>query len=89
MRFTWQEAKRKSNLKTHGLDFLDAPKVFEGLTFTFEDDRFEYGEQRFVTLGLLNGIPVSIVHTETADHIHVISFRKATKNEQIIFFENI
>ena len=89
MRFTWQEAKRKSNLKTHGLDFLDAPKVFEGLTFTFEDNRFEYGEQRFVTLGLLNGIPVSIVHTETADHIHVISFRKATKNEQTIFFENI
>jgi uncharacterized DUF497 family protein len=89
MRFTWREAKRKSNLKTHGLDFLNAPKVFEGLTFTFEDNRFEYGEQRFVTLGILNGTPVSIVHTETADHIHVISFRKATKNEQIIFFENI
>jgi len=89
MRFTWKEVKRKSNLKAHGLDFLDAPKVFEGLTFTFEDDRFEYGEQRFVTLGILNGTPVSLVHTETADHIHVISFRKATKNEQIIFFENI
>ena len=89
MRFTWSEAKRKSNLKNHGLDFRDAPKVFEGLTFTFEDDRFDYGEQRFVTLGLLNGTPVSIVHTETADHIHIISFRKATKNEQIIFFENI
>ena len=89
MRFNWNEAKRKSNLKNHGLDFLDASKVFEGLTFTFEDDRFDYGEQRFVTLGLLNGTPVSIVHTETADHIHIISFRKATKNEQIIFFENI
>ena len=89
MRFTWSEAKRKSNLKNHGLDFRDAPRVFEGLIFTFEDDRFDYGEQRFVTLGLLNGTPVSIVHTETADHIHIISFRKATKNEQIIFFESI
>lgn len=89
MRFTWKEVKRRSNLKTHGLDFLDAAKVFEGPTFTFEDDRFDYGEQRFVTLGLLNGIPVSMVHTETADQIHVISFRKATKHEQIIFFENI
>ncbi len=89
MQFTWKEVKRKSNLKTHGLDFLDTPKVFEGLTFTFEDDRFNYSEQRFVTLGLLNGIPVSVAHTETADHIHVISFRKATKHEQIIFFENI
>ena len=89
MRFTWSEAKRKSNLKNHGLDFRDASRVFEGLTFTFENDRFDYGEQRFVTLGLLNGTPVSIVHTETADHIHIISFRKATKNEQIIFFESI
>lgn len=89
MRFTWEEVKRKSNLKTHGLDFLDASRVFEGPTFTFEDDRFNYSEQRFVTLGLLNGTLVSMVHTETADHIHVISFRKATKNEQIIFFQNI
>jgi hypothetical protein len=89
MRFTWSEAKRKSNLKNHGLDFRDAPRVFESVTFTFEDDRFDYAEQRFVTLGLLNGTPVSIVHTETADHIHIISFRKATKNEQIIFFESI
>lgn len=88
MRFTWKEAKRKSNLKTHGLDFRDAPRVFEGPTFTFEDDRFDYGEQRFITLGLLNGTPVSIVHTETTDRMHVISFRKATKNEQIIFFKS-
>lgn len=89
MQFTWSEAKRKSNLKNHGLDFLDAFKVFEGLTYTFEDDRHDYGEQRFVTLGLLNGIPVSIAHTETENHIRIISFRKATKNEQNIFFQNI
>ena len=89
MRFTWQEAKRKSNLKDHGLDFRDASKVFRGLTYTFEDDRFDYGEQGFVTLGLLDGTPVSIVHTETRDHIHIISFRKAAKNEQILYFKNI
>ena len=51
--------------KAHGLDFVDAPRVFEGVTYTFEDDRFSYAEQRFVTLGLLAGIPVSVVHTET------------------------
>ena len=44
MRFTWKEAKRKSNLKAHGLDFLDASKLFEGPTFTFEDDRFNYSD---------------------------------------------
>ena len=89
MRFSWSEAKRRRNLKQHGLDFVDAPQVFEATTYTFEDDRFQYNEQRFVTLGLLKGVPVSIVHTETADQIHIISFRKATKREQKIFFESI
>ena len=50
---------------------------------------FLYDEQRFVTLGLLEGIPVSIVHTETKDRIHFISFRKATKRETAILFENL
>jgi hypothetical protein len=89
MRFDWNEKKRLSNLKRHGLDFVDAPSVFKGYTFTYEDDRFDYDEQRFVTLGLLKGVVVSMVHTETSDHIHIISFRKATRNEQIIYFKNI
>ena len=51
MEFTWSETKRAANIKDHGLDFVDAANVFEGMTFTFEHDRFSYGEQRFVTLG--------------------------------------
>ena len=89
MEFTWSETKRAANLKAHGLDFVDAPRVFEGLTFTFEDDRYSYGEQRFVTLGLLAGFPVSIVHTESDHEIRVISFRKATNRETDIFFSKI
>ena len=88
MRFSWDEKKRRSNLKDHGLDFVDAPRVFEGPTFTFEDDRFAYGEQRFVTLGFLADIAVSLVHTETPSRIHVISFRKATRHEEILFLQN-
>jgi len=89
MRFSWSEAKRQSNLVDHGLDFVDAPRVFEGITYTFEDDRFSYGEERLVTLGLLDGVVVSIVHTESPRVIRVISFRKATKREQTIFFDGI
>jgi uncharacterized DUF497 family protein len=77
------------HLKAHGIDFVDAPSVFDGLTFTFEDDRFSYGEQRFVTLGLLAGIPVSIVHTETEHEIRIISFRKATQREAQIYFNQV
>jgi uncharacterized DUF497 family protein len=56
MRFLWDETKRRRNLKDHGLDFVDVPRVFEVPTFTFEDDRFSYREQRFVTLGFLGAI---------------------------------
>ena len=89
MEFTWSETKRAANIKAHGLDFVDAASVFEGLTFTFEDDRFSYGEQRFVTLGLLAGVTVSVVHTENDYEIRVISFRKASKRESQIYDDEI
>ena len=89
MRFTWSERKRAINLREHGLDFLDAPRVFEGLTFTYEDDRVAYGEQRFITLGLLAGVPVSVAHTESDDEIRIISFRKATGREERRFFNEV
>lgn len=89
MEFTWSETKREANIKAHGLDFVDTESVFEGVTFTFEDDRFSYGEQRFVTLGMLAGVPVSVVHTENEHEIRVISFRKATKRESQIYFDEI
>ena len=68
---------------------MDAASVFEGVTFTFEDGRFSYGEQRFVTLGLLAGIAVSVVPTENEYEIRVISFRKAAKRESQIYFDEI
>jgi len=89
MLFEWDERKRRANLKTHRLDFRDAPEVFDGPTVTYEDDRFRYGERRFVTLGLLKGIAVSIVHTETLDNIRVISFRKATRHEEAYLFKGL
>ena len=86
---TWDEPKRQANLRKHRLDFIDAEEVFDGLTYTYEDDRLAYGEQRLVTLGLLREVLVSILHTEEGDHIHVISMRKATKREREIYFESI
>ena len=78
-----------ATLKAHGLDFVDAPLVVVDVTFTFEDDRFSYGEQRFVTRGVLAGIPVSVVHTESESEIRIISFRQATKREAQIYFSEV
>ncbi len=89
MRFIWDEPKRLTNRKKHGIDFAEAERVFGGSTFTFEDNRESYGEQRWVTLGLLGMKVVVIVHTETKYDIRIISMREANKNEQFLFFRNL
>lgn len=88
MKFTWSDSKRESNLKRHGIDFVEAPEIFAGATFTYEDDRFAYAQQRWVTLGLLKNTVVSVVHTESSIQIRIISIRKATRYEEALFFEN-
>lgn len=89
MRYTWHELKRQINLQKWKLDFAQAESVFAGPTYTFDDNRFNYGEQRWVTLGLLDDTVLVIVHTENEDEIRIISMRKANKNEHILFFRNI
>ena len=89
MRFEWDEAKRESNLLKHRIDFIDVERVFESETITIPDDRFDYGEDRVITLGLLDGRVVVIVHTETDEVIRIISVRKASKNEEISYFKEI
>jgi len=87
--FAWDEAKRLANLRKHGIDFRDAPKIFRGFTLTAEDDREPYGERRFLTLGLLEDQVVSVAHTERGEDIRIISIRKATKHEARFYFSQI
>lgn len=89
MEFEWDDSKRISNLRKHGIDFLDVPAVFGEAIVTVEDDRFNYGEERFVTFGLLQGHVIAVVHTENEDYIRIISVRKATKHEQENYFRQI
>ena len=89
MKFEWDDTKRKSNIEKHGIDFIDAPIIFSGYTLTIDDDRYAYGEERFVTFGILDGRVVAVVHTETENLIRIISIRKASKNEEKEYFSQI
>ena len=90
MRYSYDPKKRTANLKKHGYDFEDAPKVIESdLAVTFEDRRFAYDEQRFITLGLLREDVVVISTAETDEEIRLISMRKAERNEQEIYYSNL
>jgi hypothetical protein len=87
--YWWDEKKRKFNLAKHGIDFRDAAKVFDGPLVTVEDTREDYGEPRYVALGLLEGIVVSMVYTQRGSTIRLISIRKALKHETGYFLSQI
>ena len=87
--FEWDEKKRQANIRKHGIDFVDIPHLFEGEIFTIEDKRYDYGETRFITFGLLRVRVIVVVHTERNGNLRIISARKATKNESKRYFTKI
>jgi uncharacterized DUF497 family protein len=83
------KGKRQANIRKHGIDFVDVPRIFDLETITIIDDRYEYDEQRYVTFGLLKGRVIAVAHTENDKIIQIISARKATRNEEIRYFKEI
>ena len=82
MNITFDPSKREKTLAERGLDFARAGEVFAGATFDQEDDRFEYGETRIITVGYMGGRMVVLVWTARGDARHIISMRKANDREQ-------
>lgn len=82
MKITFDQAKRDAAFEERGLAFEDADCVFEGDTVTFEDERQDYGETRYQTIGFLEGRMVMIVWTPRGEACHVISMRKCNEREQ-------
>jgi uncharacterized DUF497 family protein len=89
MAITFDPAKRAVTLRERNLDFADAGKVFAGVTVEFEDDRFDYGEVRIVSIGLLGTKVVVIVWTDRGDDQHIISMRLATKGEANDYYRTV
>ncbi|MFN0318290.1 MAG: BrnT family toxin [Burkholderiales bacterium] len=84
---TWDESKRRKNIKEHGLDFAGCEAIWDNFTITREDVREAYGEKRLVTFGLLEGTVAVLVHTERRTGSHIISLRKAEKHETSYYFK--
>ena len=82
MKITFDPAKRDKTLAERGLDFADAAVVFSGVTVEVEDTRRDYGEQRIVCFGLLDGRTVLVGYTPRGADRHIFSMRKANEREQ-------
>jgi uncharacterized DUF497 family protein len=74
--------KRTITLSGCGLDMVRAGEIFEGQTLTFPDDRVDYGELRYITVGFLDGHMVVAVWTQRTQMRRMISLRKANDREQ-------
>ncbi|HTT99784.1 MAG TPA: BrnT family toxin [Rhizomicrobium sp.] len=87
MDFEWDEAKRKANLAKHGLDFANAVQFgWETASVTL-DDRFDYGEEREIALGLYGMDVHVVIYTPRGPRKRLISFRKATRREAEKYYE--
>lgn len=90
MRFEWDDEKNKSNILKRGFDFADAWEIFEAPVLVGLDDRVDYGEDRWIGVGILRGHIIVVVFTERdAETIRLISLRKASRNERIKYEQAI
>lgn len=89
LEFEWHKAKAEANFRRHGVSFDLAKTVFKD-PFAIErlDDRENYGEERFVIIGVAEGkVLLFVAYTERQERIRIISARRATQYEQDDYFQ--
>ena len=86
MDFEWDDAKNAANVEKHGIDFADAVSIFRGPVVTWSDERIDYGETREISTGqMFNLVIVTVVHTDRAGRRRIISARRASRRERILY----
>lgn len=82
MELEWDEGKRQDTLRERGLDFADVARFDPASLQTFEDRRFNYGEERSNTYGYLDGVLCTYCWTRRGNKTRIISMRKANDRER-------
>ena len=83
MKFEWDEASNRANIRKHALDFADAEEMFRGLRVVDPDTREDYDERRWIGVGSIRARIVYLVFTEPGpDTVRIISLRKAGSRER-------
>ncbi len=90
MRFTWDPAKNRVNVRRHGIAFQDAARIFEGPTVERVDDRFDYGEMRVYAIGLVNGIEITVIYADRESGArHLISAWRSEPHERRYYWQRL
>ncbi|MCY4586707.1 MAG: BrnT family toxin [Bryobacterales bacterium] len=90
MKFEWDEAKNQGNIRKHGVSFEIAKRIFEGPVLTWLDNRMDYGEDRCISVGLVEHTAlIVVVHTDRGGRTRLISARPASRTERQAYHERI
>ena len=82
MEFEWDETKRAANLAKHGLDFADVERLDWMSARIERDHRFDYGEDRFIAVGALDGALAAVAFTPRGGITRIVSMRPASRRER-------
>lgn len=82
-RLVWDEAKRATNLRKHGLDFADAGEVLDS-RYRMDVPEVRGSEARVLSVSYALGFlaVLTVVHTQRDGAARVISFRRASSEER-------
>ena len=91
MEIEFDPSKDRANIVKHGVSLADAGSFDWDTALEREDDRFDYGERRFVALGLIRDRPHVLVFTDGShdEAIRVISLRRADKHEARYYYGKV
>jgi len=91
VKFEWDDEKNRENMRRHGIDFADATEVFGHPMLTSLDDREDYGEDRWIGIGLMQDIVAVVVYVEwiEEDRVRFISARPALRHERKRYQEEV
>jgi uncharacterized protein len=78
----WDERKRQQIIKQRGVDIVYAALIFEGVVLTRSDDREDYGEERLISLGMVDDECFVVVHTERHGSTRLITAWKGGRHER-------
>lgn len=87
MKYEWDENKRAANLVKHNVDFIDAENFDWSSAIETIDNRFNYSEERWVALGVIDNCLHVLTYTIRGENIRLISLRKANKREREYYEE--
>ena len=89
MEFEWDDTKNKANFEKHGVDFREVKDIFlDKYRMKYEDLRRDYGESRWITIGVVLMVTYTVVYTMRETSLRIISARYASRKERSMYSKN-